>query len=72
MRCSEAARLPDARRGFVLLPRRRVVEWPFAWAARFHRLVQNYEGYASPLADPHLVALTCFMPMQAAQPTRGP
>jgi transposase len=28
-----------AKRGFVLLPRRRVVERSFAWVARFRRLV---------------------------------
>jgi hypothetical protein len=68
----EVARLPDAKRGFVLLPRRRVVERPFARAARFRRLVRDYEGCASTLTDPHLATLTCFMPKQAAQPTRGP
>jgi transposase len=50
----EVARLPDVRRGFLLLPRRRVVERPFARAARFRRLVKAYEGYASTLADLHL------------------
>ncbi len=29
---------PEAKRGFVLLPRRWVVERSFAWAARFRRL----------------------------------
>ncbi len=72
VRCSEAARLPDARRGFVLLPWRRLVERPFARVTRFRRLMQDHEGYASTLADFHLVALTCLMPMQAAQPTRSP
>ena len=28
---------------FVLLPRRRIVERSFAWAARFRRLAQDYE-----------------------------
>ncbi len=27
----------------------------------FRRLVQDYEGYASTLADLHLAALTCHM-----------
>lgn len=31
-------KLPEAKRGFVLLPRRWVVERSFAWAARFRRL----------------------------------
>ncbi len=31
-------KLPEAKRGFVLLPRRWVVERSFGWAARFRRL----------------------------------
>lgn len=34
---------PEARRGFVLLPRRWGVERSFAWTARFRRLVRDYE-----------------------------
>src|SRR6478735_1493858 len=36
-------RPPEAKRGFVLLPRRWVVERSFAWAARFRRLARDYE-----------------------------
>ena len=64
-------KLPDAKRGFVLLPRRWVVERSFAWATRFRRLVKDYEGYASTLASLHLVAFTCIMLKQAAQLTNG-
>jgi len=32
-----------AKRGFVLLARRWVVERSFAWAARFRRLARDYE-----------------------------
>lgn len=39
---SEVVKLPEARRGFVLLPRRLVVEWTFAWTARFRRLARDY------------------------------
>ncbi len=67
----EVARLPGARRRFVLPPRRRVVERPFARATRFRRLVGACEGYASTLTDLHLAALTCLMLKQAARPTRG-
>ena len=42
-------KLPEAKRGFVLLPRRWVVERTFAWATRFRRLVKDYERYASTL-----------------------
>jgi transposase len=36
----EVIKLPAAKRGFVLLPRRWVVERSFAWAARFRRLAR--------------------------------
>ena len=52
----EVVKLPEAKRGFVLLPRRWVVERSFAWATRFRRLVRDYERYASTLADLHLIA----------------
>jgi transposase len=65
-------KLPDAKRGFVLLPRRWVVERSFAWATRFRRLVKDYERYASTLADLHLVAFACLMLRQAALLAEGP
>ena len=34
----EVVKLPEAKRGFVLLPRRWVVEPSFNWGPRFHRL----------------------------------
>ena len=52
----EVVKLPEAKKGFVLLPRRWVVERSFAWATRFRRLVKDYERYASTLADLHIVA----------------
>ena len=39
----EVVKLPEAKRGFVLLPRRWVVERSFAWATRCRRLVKDYE-----------------------------
>ena len=62
----EVVRLPEAKRGFVLLPRRWVVERSFAWATRCRRLVKDYEQYAEPLAGLHVVAFACFMMKQAA------
>lgn len=62
----EVVRLPEAKRGFVLLPRRWVVERSFAWATRCRRLVKDYERYASTLAGLHIVAFACFMLKQAA------
>ncbi len=54
-------RLPGAKRGFVLLPRRWVVERSFAWAARFRRLARDYERLAATLAGLHFVAFACVM-----------
>lgn len=62
----EVVRLPEAKRGFVLLPRRWVVERSFAWATRCRRLVKDYERYATTLAGLHVVAFACFMLKQAA------
>ena len=63
----EVVKLPEARRGFVLLPRRWVVERSFAGAARFRRPVKDYERYASEPADTHRVAFVCLMLSKAAQ-----
>jgi transposase len=52
----EVVKLPDAKRGFVLLPRRWVVEREFAWAARFRRLARDYERLEETLVGYHLIA----------------
>ena len=52
----EVVKLPDAKRGFVLLPRRWVVERSFAWAARFRRLARDYERLQTTLEGFHYVA----------------
>jgi transposase len=39
----EVVKLPTAKKGFVLLPRRWVVERSFGWMARFRRLARDYE-----------------------------
>jgi transposase len=59
-------KLPEAKRGFVLLPKRWVVERSFAWAIRCRRLVKDYERYASTLAGFHVIAFACLMLKQAA------
>jgi transposase len=59
-------KLPDIKRGFVLLPKRWIVERTFAWSTRFRRLVRDYERCAQTLADLHLVAFTCIMLKNAA------
>ena len=50
-----------AKRGFVLLPRRWVVERSFAWAARFRRLARDYERRAETLAGWHWLAFAVLM-----------
>jgi transposase len=54
-------KLPEAKRGFVLLPRRWVVERSFAWTARFRRLARDYERLAATLKGLHLLAFTVIM-----------
>lgn len=54
-------KLPGAKRGFVLLPRRWVVERSFAWLARFRRLARDYERLASTLKGMHLAAFAIVM-----------
>jgi transposase len=67
----EVIKLPEAKRGFVLLPRRWVVERSFAWATRFRRLVKDYERCAQTLADLHLVAFACIMLKNVAKLAAG-
>jgi transposase len=54
-------RLPGAKKGFVLLPRRWVVERSFAWATRFRRLAKDYERLPETVAGLHFVAFACLM-----------
>ncbi len=61
----EVVKLPEAKRGFVLLPRRWVVERSFAWATRCRRLVKDYERYATTLAGFHVIAFIGYMLKQA-------
>ena len=65
----EVVKAPEAKRGFVLLPRRWVVERSFAWATRGRRLVKDYERYSSTLAGLHMVAFVCLMLKQAERLT---
>ena len=57
----EVVRLPEAKRGFVLLPRRWVVERSFAWVSKFRRLARDYERLPATLAGMHWVAFVCLM-----------
>jgi len=51
----------EAKLGFVLLPRRWVVERSFGWAARFRRLARDYERLATTLAGYHWLAFAMLM-----------
>lgn len=57
----DVVKLSDAKRGFVLLPRRWVVERSFAWTARFRRLSRDYERLPKTLAALHFLAFACLM-----------
>lgn len=65
-------KLPEAKRGFVLLPRRWVVERDFAWMARFRRLARDYERLPAVLAGLHFVAFTCLMLHRLIPSTSSP
>ena len=62
----EVVKLPEAKKGFVLLPRRWVVERSFAWASRFRRLVKDYERLPETLAALHFVVFAILMLVKAA------
>ena len=57
----EVVKLPEAKRGFVLLPRRWVVERSFAWMTRFRRLARDFERLPETLAGLHYLAFACLM-----------
>lgn len=57
----EVVKLAEAERGFVLLPRRWVVERSFGWTARFRRLARDYERLPETLAGLHYLAFACLM-----------
>jgi transposase len=57
----EVVKLPTAKRGFVLLPRRWVVERSFAWMARFRRLARDYERLPETLAGLHYLAFAMLL-----------
>ena len=54
-------KLTEARKGFVLLPRRWVVEHSFAWLGRFRRLAKDYERLPETVAGLYLVAFSTLM-----------
>ena len=63
----EVVRLPEAKRGFVLLPRRWVVERSISWMRRFRRLARDYERLPETLAGLHYLAFACVLLARAAK-----
>jgi len=57
----EVVKLPEAKRGFVLLPRRWVVERSFGWMSRFRRLARDYERLPETLVGLHYLAFVILM-----------
>jgi transposase len=57
-------KLAEARQGFVLLPRRWVMERSFVWAARFRRLARDYERLAKVLEGWHWLAFLTLIVKQ--------
>jgi len=63
----EVVKLPTAKKGFVLLPRRWVVERSFGWVARFRRLARDYERMPETLAGLHFLAFVILMLKRAVE-----
>jgi transposase len=61
----------EAKRGFVLLPKRWVVERTFAWLGRFRRLARDYERLAQTLAGWHWVAAVILLLQRLATLPEG-
>jgi transposase len=61
-------KLPDAKKGFVLLLRRWVVERSFGWLARFRRLARDYERLPETLKGLHFLAFAILMAHRFVQP----
>jgi transposase len=57
----EVVKLPEVKQGFVLLPRRWVVERSFGWLARFRRLARDYERLPETLKGLHFLAFAMLM-----------
>ncbi|MFO0878014.1 MAG: IS5 family transposase [Gemmataceae bacterium] len=57
----EVVKHTEAKKGFVLLPRRWVVERTFGWLGRFRRLTRDYERLAPMLAGWHWLAFLTLL-----------
>lgn len=57
----EVVKHTEAKKGFVLLPRRWVVERSFGWLGRFRRLARDYERLTETLAGWHWLAFLTLL-----------
>jgi transposase len=57
----EVVKHTEAKKGFVLLPRRWVVERTFGWLGRFRRLARDYERLSETLAGWHWLAFVALL-----------
>lgn len=65
-------KLEEAKKGFVLLPRRWVVERSFGWMARFRRLTRDYERLANTLRGFHWLAFSILLLPKVIEGLRTP
>ena len=57
----QIVKLPEAKKGFVLRPKRWVEERSFGWLARFRRLSRNDERLPQGLAGLHFLVFVMLM-----------
>jgi len=62
----QIVKLPEARKGLVLLSRRWVVERSFRWLSRFRRLNRDFERLPQVLSSLHFVVFAILMLLKAA------
>lgn len=60
----QVVKMPEAKKRFVLLPRRWVVEVSFGWVVRFRRLSRDFELLPQVLAGLRFVAFAMLMATQ--------
>ncbi|WP_240464617.1 transposase, partial [Burkholderia cenocepacia] len=65
LRAPQIVKLPEAKKGFVLLPRGWVAERSFGWASQFRRLARDYERLPETLAGLHFVVSAMLVLVQA-------
>ena len=54
-------KIEEVKRGFVLLPRRWIVERSFGWLARFRRLAKDYERFTETLTGLHFMVFAILL-----------